>query len=330
MARSPRSLVVTLAALMLVAWPGAAQADRGTAVGPGESIQAAVDAADPGDTILVFGTHRENVAIQTDRLTLRGVGAVILPPATPAPHACFDPTEVGEAVHGICVIGDLDFDTGEISRYVERVTVSGFTIRDFIGSGLVAVGARDTTFKGNVAHNNTDDGFSSTVSIGTRVLSNRASGGRFGVRVFSSVGGRIVANSLHDNCVGVFVLASPFGAAGEFRMAGNAVRHNTRACPPDDDFPALSGVGVGLVAATRTTIVGNVITGNVPAPGGETIASGGVVAIESPDGTSLTDNRVKGNVILGNDPDVFWDRTGAGNVFRPNVCRTSDPPGLCR
>jgi len=91
MARSPRSVVVTLAALvlMLAAWPAAARADRATVVGRGESIQAAVDAANPGDTILVFGTHRENVAIQTDGLTLRGVGAVILPPAKPAPHACF-------------------------------------------------------------------------------------------------------------------------------------------------------------------------------------------------------------------------------------------------
>ena len=57
MTRSPRSVVVALAALMgmLLAWPGAARADRATVVGRGESIQAAVDAADPGDTILVFG-----------------------------------------------------------------------------------------------------------------------------------------------------------------------------------------------------------------------------------------------------------------------------------
>ena len=47
-----------------------------------------------------------------------GVGAAILPPGVPDPNACFDPTEVGEAVHGICVVGDVDFDTGEISRYV--------------------------------------------------------------------------------------------------------------------------------------------------------------------------------------------------------------------
>src|SRR6476660_4372130 len=44
-------------------------------VHPGDSIQAAVDAASPGDTIMVgTGTYRESVKIQTDGLTLRAQG----------------------------------------------------------------------------------------------------------------------------------------------------------------------------------------------------------------------------------------------------------------
>ena len=113
-----RSGIVSLAVglLMLLSWPGTAQARTPgvTVVGPADSIQAAVDAATPGDTILVFGTHRENVAIVKDGLTLRGVGARILPPLTPATHACFDPAQPGEAIHGICVSGDVDLDTGEV------------------------------------------------------------------------------------------------------------------------------------------------------------------------------------------------------------------------
>src|SRR5919202_1906774 len=105
-----------------LALAGAAPAHAATVVGPGDSIQAAVDAARPGETILVSGTHRENVAIQTGGVSLRGRNAVLLPPATPSPHACFDPAEPNEAVHGICVIGDVDFATGQVSRYVERVS----------------------------------------------------------------------------------------------------------------------------------------------------------------------------------------------------------------
>jgi len=34
-------------------------------------------------------------------------------------------------------------------------------------------------------------------------------------------------------------------------------------------------------------------------------------------------NMVRGNVILNNEPDVFWDGSGEGSVFRANVCETS-------
>jgi len=319
---SARHALPVMALIAGLVAPAAAQAHRTTVVGPGHSIQAAVDVARPGDTLVVLGAHRENVAIQTDRLTLRGAGAVLLPPATPKPHACFDPTEAGEAVHGICVIGDVDFDAGEVSRYVEGVTVSGFTIRGFAGSALAAVGARDTTFTGNVATGNVD-GFRSTASIGTRVLANHASGGQFGVRVASSVGDRVVGNTLRDNCVGAFVLSTPAGVAGNLRISGNAIDHNARACPADEDFPALSGIGVGLLGTTAVTVTGNRITGNVP--GGETAASGGVVALASPDGTPLTGTVVRGNLIRGNDPDILWDGTGTGNVFGPNVCDACGP-----
>src|SRR3954466_15732593 len=182
MPRSPRFFVVVLAAtVQLLAGAGAAQAHRPTVVGPGDSIQAAVDAAAPGDRIVVHGTHRENVAIQTDGLTLRGRGAVILPPAVPVAHACFDPGEVGEAVHGICLIGDVDFATGEIRRYVEDVTVRGFTVRGFDGFGFTATAARRATFTGNVAVGNTDAGINAGQSFDTRIRRNDLSGSRFGI-----------------------------------------------------------------------------------------------------------------------------------------------------
>jgi hypothetical protein len=321
--RKPVSLVAAMVLVLLVP-AGGAHAERVAVVGPGESVQAAVDRARPGDTILVRGTHRENVAVQTDGLTLRGVGAVMLPPASPAAHACFDPTEVDEAVHGICVIGDVDFDTGEVSRYVRHVTVSGFTVRGFTGSGLIAIAGSDTTFIGNVARDNGDAGVTTGQSTGTRLLANDVSGSRFGIFLLAAVGGEVDGNSVHDNCVGVFA----FAGASSFRIAANVVRGNTRACPEAvDEWPALSGVGLLLVGANRNTISANAILGNLP--GGETAFSGGVVLGAVPDVPPSTGNVVRRNVILRNDPDIASDPDAAGNVFADNLCRTSTPPGLC-
>lgn len=45
-------------------------------VRPGQSIQAAVNRANPGDTILIKpGVYHQSVQIRTDDITLRGSGA---------------------------------------------------------------------------------------------------------------------------------------------------------------------------------------------------------------------------------------------------------------
>jgi hypothetical protein len=46
-------------------------------------------------------------------------------------------------------------------------------------------------------------------------------------------------------------------------------------------------------------------------------------------GTAPVNNLVQSNILWRNQPDLFWDGSGSGNVFRGNVCRTSDPAGLC-
>src|SRR5436309_8614970 len=173
--RTARLLVVLAATLFtLVAWAGSAPAAT-KVVGPGDSIQAAVDAAKPGDTLVVEGLHHENVAITTDGITLRGHDAVLEPSATPTENACFDPS-APEDVNGICVLGEVNFDTGEVIREVRDVTVSGFTIRGFTDSGIIAVGAHDATFRGNVTDDNEEYGITAFASTGTRMLFNRSSG----------------------------------------------------------------------------------------------------------------------------------------------------------
>ena len=127
-------LLATMALTVLVASGVALATAIGSAgaqssvVGPGESIQAAVNAADPGDTIVVRGVHREDVLIRKNGIKLRGDDAVIEAPArAKADSPCskaFDPV-------AICVQGDVN-KTGELTGpRVSDVSVSGFTIRGF-------------------------------------------------------------------------------------------------------------------------------------------------------------------------------------------------------
>ena len=65
--------------ITLAAGVGSAAADS-SVVGPGESIQKAINAAHPGDTIIVRGVHKEDVIIRKNGIKLRGDDAVIEAP----------------------------------------------------------------------------------------------------------------------------------------------------------------------------------------------------------------------------------------------------------
>jgi len=315
-------------------------------VRPGESIQAAVDAAEPGDTIVVLGgVHHETVVIEKDGISLRGVKAVLEPPTEPTEGTC-------EGA-GFCVLGEVDFDTGEVAEYVEDVSISGFTIRDFSEFGIVGFGARDAKFVKNRAFDDGEYGITSFFSTGTKVISNVISGAEdaaiyagdspdaktnivsnetydseSGILVRNSLHGRITANNTHDNCIGIVFIADAPGPAGEFDVHGNKVHDNTGACPATAETPALSGVGIGLLGAGDVEIHGNHILDNVPSD--PEPFSGGVLVVRGIEGTAPTDNTVTGNTILRNEPDIFWDETGSGNRLEPNNCETSVPEGLCR
>jgi parallel beta-helix repeat protein len=165
-------LLATMALTLLVASGVALAAGIGSAaadssvVGPGESIQKAVNAADPGDTIWVKGVHREDVAIRKDGIKLRGDDAVIKPPAkADSPCSRFaGPT-------AICVLGDFYPETGEVRRYVEDVSISGLTIRGFEATGIDVGAARDATVTKIRAVGN-KNGMGTALSVGTKFLSN--------------------------------------------------------------------------------------------------------------------------------------------------------------
>ena len=114
--RRPMVLFTTMALTLLVASGVALAAGIGSAgaqssvVRPGESIQKAINAADPGDTIIVRGVHHEDLAIRKDGIKLRGDDAVIEPPAK-ADSPCsktFGP-------EAICILGHPNFQPSEIT-----------------------------------------------------------------------------------------------------------------------------------------------------------------------------------------------------------------------
>ena len=338
-------LMATMALTLLVASGVALAATIGPAgaqssvVGPGESIQKAINAADPGDTIVVRGVHREDVVIRTNGIKLRGVDATLKPPAR-----ADSPCSKAVGPEGFCILGDVDFEAGELTGpRVKDVSVSGFTIQGFDEAAIEAIGASNATITGNRAVGIGDTGIGTFLSVGTKILANvtRGPGGTgiglaeatntkisgndlsghsfVGIFVsFDSQRGFISANRVHDNnCAGMIFVSEPPGPPADFEVKGNTVEDNRGEC----------GLGIGLFGARDIEVAANNISGNIP--NGRDPSSGGVVVAGNGEGIAPRNNTVVANNFGRNRPDIRWDGTGTGNVFRPNNCNTSVPARLC-
>jgi parallel beta-helix repeat protein len=164
--------------------------------------------------------------------------------------------------------------------------------------------------------------------VNAKVVGNDISGGPWGIFVTDTHGGSIVGNNVHDNCAGMFFEApSP---VGDFEVKGNTVEDNTRSCRGvlGRNF---SGIGIALLGARDMEVTVNHLSGNVPS--GPTRVSGGVVVATEPyfgGTTKPKNNTVSANHFGRNKPDIYWDKSGTGNVFRANYCDTSVPGSLCK
>ncbi|MBD0422181.1 right-handed parallel beta-helix repeat-containing protein [Streptomyces sp. NPDC052309] len=317
---------------------------------PGDSIQQAVDAAEPGDTVLVTsGTYYESVTVTTPGITLRGMGrsTVIRPAAKKAADDC------AEEGNGICV-------KGTENQALKDVTVSSLTVTGFARTGLLAVSTdrltvRNVTaddngvwgiaqerserslIRANTARGNGDAGLflANTITAeegaadtrGTVVERNRLEDNRIGVTVRRLRNLDVAGNRITGNCAGMFVVGDENKPkAGHLTVRGNLVTENNKSCPKTERLPELQGSGIVLTGVEKTQVTKNVIRDNT----GSAPMSGGIVLFKSMVGVTSEDNRISDNVLRDNAPaDLVNTETGGGNTFAGNACRASKPAGLC-
>src|SRR5918998_3747654 len=198
-------LLATMALTLLVASGVVLAAGIGSAgaqnsvVGAGEAIQKAINAAEPGDTIVVRGVHREDVVIRKNGIKLRGDDAVI---EVPARAKADTPCSKFAGPVAICVLGDFNPETGEVNKRVRDVSVSGFTFRGFTDAFMIGgFAARNATVEGNRITGNVATGITFENSVNTTIAKNHLIGKPdtfdtdiFGILVASSSGTKIVNN----------------------------------------------------------------------------------------------------------------------------------------
>jgi len=328
-------------------------------VGPGQSIQAAVNAASPGDTVLVLpGVYHQSVQIRTDGITLRGSGAfgggtVLVTPKKFPNTLCnggFGPT-------GVCILAkSVNASTGAVLVPVRNDTVTGLLVSGFPANGVFGYGtdglrvtrvvavndgdygisrfeSTQTVFADDTAIGNDEAGFyvGDSPDADTVVRDDRAFGNQFGIFVRHARQVLVTDNFASGNCQGIMILddGQP-GGAGNVTVVDNRVLSNNKFCPKHGDTPVnLQGGGILLFGATHSLVAHNAVTGN----SGAQINSGGIVVASAKaltKGSNPNFDTVAFNTAFRNHPaDLIWDGTGVGVRFTGNACGTSLPSGLC-
>jgi cytochrome c peroxidase len=239
-------------------------------VNAGESIQAAIDQAKPGDVVEVMaGTYHEALKISQHNITLRGVGS------SSAEWPLLD----GE--------GTMDngaFVTGSFFK------IENFVIRNYTENGVIVQGTYGPIFRDLEVHNagkysvfpilstnvliervKTSGAADSALYVGESteiiVRDNETYENVTGIEIENSTNAVVENNYVHDNTGGILVFLLPHKNAKEGHntvVRNNRIENNNLPNFATEGTVALvpPGVGVIVLIADGTEITGNTIKDN--------------------------------------------------------------------
>jgi parallel beta-helix repeat protein len=288
--------------ITLAAGVGSAGA-QSSVVGSGESIQKAINAADPGDTIVVKGVHREDVVIRKDGIKLRGDDSAVIE----APAKADSPCSRAFGPEAICVLGDVNLKTEPPKlegQRVRDVSISGFTIRGFKqkpnkGEGTIMIdvlGARNVTVVGNHVVGNNGDGIGiSAEGLNNTIENNDLTDNKGeGVSVLQGERNATVANNTltgnadgisADNSTGTKILSNDIT---DSTFDGTAIINSTGTKIVSNDISRSGDTGIVIFGPERANndakVLGNRISGG---PWG--------IYVENAHGGSVSGNQVHNN-----------------------------------
>lgn len=322
-------------------------------VQPGETIQAAVDRAIPGDTIEIpYGIYHERVAIDLNDITLRGV------PNEKGEYPILDGE--GKLPEGVIASGN-NFTVGNLHtrNYTDNgVLVEGVTGVHFhdifaenVGTyGVYPVRSTDVLIERVEVTGVDDAGIYAGQSENVIVRDSTAYGNVIGIELENTLGGELYNNHLHDNSNGILLvllpqLSSKISSGAIVR--DNVVENNNHPnFAPEGGMARIvpPGTGILIIGSDNNEIFNNTITGNKTAGIAVFSLTGtGAFNENELDVGPLAENNFTHNNTFSNngfDPDptvsalgipagdILWDTTGVNNRFNESGTSGGFPPLL--
>ena len=179
--------------------------DDRVVVREGESIQDAIDAAEPGTKIVVKGDHYENVWIHKNGIELEGAkGASMTIPDEPVSNPCegFDDETETVLPTLICIHPIPPTDGPPMGPdYVRNVEVEGLTLNNPIYDAIGAYFTKHLEIEKNTIVDPGCDGIFVIFARYFEIERNFVSGSQFcnGIEVLASYSGRVSRNTSNDS-----------------------------------------------------------------------------------------------------------------------------------
>ncbi|MCI0388583.1 MAG: right-handed parallel beta-helix repeat-containing protein, partial [Acidobacteria bacterium] len=329
-------------------------------INPGESIQAALDRAIPGDTIeLRPGAYNETLLVDVDDITIRGLKENDQRPILDGQRKLTD----------------------AVITSSHNFTIENLVIKDYVSNGITVHGGKNATFRDLEVHNAGLYGVYPVECKGVLIERVLATGIKdaaiyvgqsrdiivrdcevhsnvTGIEIENSVHALVENNYAHDNTGGILVFLlpnNPSKVGSDTSVRKNRIINNNHT-----NFGDLTsivsqvqpGTGLLIMAADRTTVTENEIRGNnsfgiavvglaIAFPKGKTFDVGAI-----PESNRIFNNKLSEN---GRNPgglvkqlgamnvDILWDGSGWDNSFEqpgvkmfPGVLPTNSWPDVFR
>jgi parallel beta-helix repeat protein len=318
-------------------------------IGVTTTIQAAVDAANPGDTVRVPpGTYHESVLVTKDDITIEGsAGAILDGTGLTGSGITVRSLNPSARINGFKLSGlriQNYVRNGVILNRVDNYQIDHGEYVDNVAYGIFPIRSSHGLIEFNKVSGSDDTGIYIGQSSDAIIRNNHVTDCTVGISVEVSSNMAIQDNRVMENTIGVLAALLPGLSVTETRnieISRNLVMRNNRPNPVSDPGDILSqlpsGVGILIFGADQVTVTDNKIVDN---------NSAGVAVVQVPPALAALDlriepfpdqNQIHGNVVLsnGSDPDpkiapfppsdLIWDLSGTGNCWADNVYKTSFP-----
>jgi parallel beta-helix repeat protein len=331
-----------------------------------QTIQSAVNAANPGDEIRIFsGTYSEAVTVKTANLKIdaaSGATVIIQNPGKAdngiAVHSATGGRLTGFTLAGVKIEGFQE--NGVYLIGVDHFEISHVVTANDAGYGIYPVLSSHGSIHDSRAYGSNDSGIYVGQSHDVTINNNVAYDNVNGIEIENSTRVSASNNTAFDNTVGILVdqLPGAIVAIGYYspveNSSYNVVQYNhvfannrPNSAPSDDIASAEpSGAGIVIIGGDHTRVQGNSIFANgyvgiallsgpdllLLAPPGTPNYSPGIDSL--PESTLIQKNILSLNGFV-NPPagyphpaDLIWTYSGKNNHWRHNLYDTSTPGTL--